>query len=116
MKKGKAACGFPLFHDRKNTPESGFFIAILALGLDLDFIFAIRSLFEVADTLAQSAADFGESARSEYNQNNNQNYDQFGHTKSKHISSSETLKFANPLSLFSVFGSIAPQAKKIKYW
>ena len=83
MEKGQAACGLPLFKYMKNV-KSGFFVVILTLGFDLDFILAIRRFFEIADTLAQRPADLRQSAGTKHNQNNNQYDDQFGHTKSKH--------------------------------
>jgi hypothetical protein len=102
---------FPSFIQLFSIPQSGLLIAILVLGFDLDFVLAIRGLFEVADAFTQSAAYFGQSAGAKHDQNDNQYDDQFGHTESKHMY--PPVKRSD-FSLFIRDRTIALKGKKIK--
>ena len=89
---------FPSFIPLISKPQSRLFFAILALGLYFNFILAIRSLFEVTDTLAECSAYFGKFSGSKNNQYDYEYDYKFRHPKSKHVSSVQLIAIVSTLT------------------
>jgi hypothetical protein len=93
IKRGKGIRPFPLDNSSGiDKPLSGFFVVLaFLLGFDFDLVLPVGRLFEIADALAQCAADFGKLPCTEYDQNDDQYDYQFGHAKSKHVTLLKTV-------------------------